>query len=166
MGELVQVMMKPVHTYSAGRCLRRITYSSMVYPGRSYWHHISACLSDGFIALVALDRRTPSVATRGPARHHTAGYTDCAYHAATRRATYRHRTPRSAYRGRRRALPTKFLFLLFVCTSFLDRLFVFERHCYHRTTSSRSRFCSDGSSHRSSKGEQLLLFLSTFTMLL
>lgn len=131
MGKLVQEMVGPIRTDSPGSRLRRRTYSSMVYSRRPYWRYISDCVSDGFIALATLDRRTPSVAAWLYSRYSTAGNTDRTYYITTVRATHYRRTSRSTYGGSCRALSIEHLFHLFVCTSFPNSLPVFEHHgCY------------------------------------
>ena len=119
----------------------------MVYSCRPYRRYILDCVPDGFIALAALDRRTPGVAAWLPSRYFTAGNTDRTYYVATIRATYRHRTSRSAHGGGRRALSTEILFHLFICTSFPDSLPIFEHHGCSLTITSRSRFYPDGARH-------------------
>ena len=96
--------MGSVRTDCSGRCLRRRTYSSVVCSRRIY------CLPYGFVALAALDQRTPGVAAWLHASCFTAGSPDRAHHDAAIRTANPHRTLGSADLDGRRAFSTEILF--------------------------------------------------------
>lgn len=88
MGKPVDEVVGPVRTDSAGDCLHRLTYSSMVYSRRLYWCRISDYLPYGFVALAAIDRRTPGVAAWLHSGSFTASNSNRTYHVAAIRTAY------------------------------------------------------------------------------
>ncbi len=158
--------MKSIHMNCSDRYLYHCTYSSIICFCRLHWSRISDCLSYDFVVLTALNRRAFDMTVWLHSRCFIAVNSDRTYHVAVIHTTHHHRTLRFADEDDDWAFSTEVLFHFFVCTSLSDNLSVFEHHDRYSRSTSRSWFCIDDASHKSSQDEQLLLLLSNVAMLL
>ena len=107
MGQLVSEVVDLLPTCSASRWLYCCRHFGMVYPRCAYWPQITNHLCNGCGPVVEVDWLSSGMVVRLYTGCDTADPDDCAYYGAPLPAAYHRRTPRSTYRGRRRAFSAK-----------------------------------------------------------